>query len=612
MSTPDAPTEFAPETLRRAVGAALRAIAAQGELDVVYSAEPPGVMGQRVRLPLVSDAPDSGEVAQLRGQADALALKLRHHDAASFTQQCPVGAAAQAAFVALEQARCQALGARKMVGVRDNLAAHLDQRCKLQGFDQALSAAQVPLDEALALAGFAALAETSLPLAAAHAVALWQPQLDKHAAHWGKLRAALHDPAAFAQAARALLQALDLLAPDEQGNDRGEANAPAPNETPNSEDETADESGAAQETGAEAAETDGSSAMDATEAVESSDEGPEGESSSSATNWPQNEPNGLGPAVSYQVFTDMFDETVAADALCAPEELVRLRQLLDQQVRPYLGMITRLANRFQRRLLAQQQRAWDFDLEEGWLDTARLARVVANPTVPLSFKMERDIPFRDTIVTLLLDNSGSMRGRPITLAAMSADILARTLERCGVKVEILGFTTRAWKGGQSRDAWMKSGRVPRPGRLNDLRHIIYKSAEQPWRRGRLNLGLMLREGLLKENIDGEALLWAQQRLLQRREARKILMVISDGAPVDDATLSTNPSNYLEQHLRSVIEWIERGGKTELLAIGIGHDVTRYYRRAVTLSDAEQLGGTILEQLALLFDKEAATPRRRVA
>ncbi|MBP7253075.1 MAG: cobaltochelatase subunit CobT, partial [Alphaproteobacteria bacterium] len=456
MSTPDALTEFAPETLRRAVGAALRAIAAQGELDVVYSAEPPGVMGQRVRLPLVSDAPDSGEVAQLRGQADALALKLRHHDPTIFAAQCPSGAAAQAAFVALEQARCQALGARRMVGVRDNLGAYLDHRCKLQGFDQALSQAQVPLDEALALAAFAAFAETSLPPVATHAVALWQPQLEKHAAHWSKLRAALNDPAAFAQAARALLQALDLLAPDEKGNERGEANAPAPNEKPNSEDDTADESGAAQDSGDQAADTDGSSAMEATEAVESTDEGPESETSSSASSWPQNEPHGLGPAVSYQVFTDMFDETVAADALCAPEELVRLRQLLDQQVRPYLGMITRLANRFQRRLLAQQQRAWDFDLEEGWLDTARLARVVANPTVPLSFKMERDIPFRDTIVTLLLDNSGSMRGRPITLAAMSADILARTLERCGVKVEILGFTTRAWKGGQSRDAWMKS------------------------------------------------------------------------------------------------------------------------------------------------------------
>ena len=331
--------------------------------------------------------------------------------------------------------------------------------------------------------------------------------------------------------------------------------------------------------------------------------------------WPRNYQGDDGPIISYTVFTDMFDEVTGAEDLCQPEELARLRQLLDHQVQPYQNIITRLANRFQRRLLAQQQRAWDFDLEEGLLDNARLARVIVNPTEPLSFKREREMDFRDTIVTLLIDNSGSMRGRPITLAAMSADILARTLERCGVKVEILGFTTRAWKGGRARDAWLKAGRPANPGRLNDLRHIIYKSADQPWRRTRRNLGLMLREGLLKENIDGEALLWAHRRLLARPEERRILMVIADGAPVDDATLSVNAGNYLEQHLRTVIEWIENRSAIELMAIGIGHDVTRYYRRAVTLSDAEQLSGTILEQLAMLFDRDHAAqarPRRKRA
>lgn len=606
-------TPLEPETIRRAVGATVRAMAAHGALEVVYTTEAAGVMGQRVRLPVVSESPDATELSQLRGTADAIALKLRHHDPEIFAAHAPSAANAQAAFTALEQARCNALGARAMVGVHANLCAEHEAYCHRAGYDHALNQAQIPLDEALGLVAFATLTKTTLPPAATHATALWQDWLIERlgtadGAQWQALRAHLDDQTRFALHARTLLQSLDLLPPEATDDGKGETNAPALDEEPNSADESADEEGMAQEEGDEPSDAS-SSAMDATEAIESEDKSPDDNNSSSESSWPSNNPKGEGGIISYQTFTTAFDEIIAADALCAPEELVRLRQLLDQQVRPYLGMITRLANRFQRRLLAQQQRAWDFDLEEGWLDTARLARVVANPTLPLSFKMEREIPFRDTIVTLLLDNSGSMRGRPITLAAMSADILSRTLERCGVKVEILGFTTRAWKGGQSRDAWLKAGKIVRPGRLNDLRHIIYKSADQPWRRGRQNLGLMLREGLLKENIDGEALLWAQQRLLARREARKILMVISDGAPVDDATLSVNPSSYLEQHLRTVIEWIEHSGKTELLAIGIGHDVTRYYRRAVTLSDAEQLGGTILEQLALLFDKDLPTRHR---
>jgi cobaltochelatase CobT len=267
------------------------------------------------------------------------------------------------------------------------------------------------------------------------------------------------------------------------------------------------------------------------------------------------------------------------------------------------GAVTKLANRLQRRLMAQQLRSWDFDQEEGLLDAARLARVVVNPAHSLSNKMERDTEFRDTVVTLLIDNSGSMRGRPISIAAISADIMARTLERCGVKTEILGFTTRAWKGGQSREHWLAAGRPAQPGRLNDLRHIIYKKADEPWRRARRNLGLMMREGLLKENIDGEALLWAHNRLIARNEDRRILMVISDGAPVDDSTLSVNSGTYLERHLRQVIDWIENRSPVQLVAIGIGHDVTRYYRRAVTIMDAEQLGGTMVEQLAGLFDED---------
>mgnify|MGYP000344890487 CR=1 FL=1 len=303
----------------------------------------------------------------------------------------------------------------------------------------------------------------------------------------------------------------------------------------------------------------------------------------------------------YKAYSTAHDEVVDAEALCEVDELERLRHQLDQQLAHLQGVVSRLANRLQRRLMAQQNRGWDFDLEEGILDAAKLARIVSTPSTSLSFKQEQDTDFRDTVVTLLIDNSGSMRGRPITIAALSADILARTLERCGVKVEILGFTTRQWKGGQSRERWVDSGKPPKPGRLNDLRHIIYKSADAPWRRARRNLGLMMREGLLKENIDGEALMWAHDRLLRRPEDRRILMVISDGAPVDDSTLSVNQAGYLEGHLRKVIDWIEKQSPVQLAAIGIGHDVTRYYKRSVTIMDVEQLGGTIIEQLADLFE-----------
>ncbi len=314
----------------------------------------------------------------------------------------------------------------------------------------------------------------------------------------------------------------------------------------------------------------------------------------------------------YRAYTRLHDEEIAAEDLCDPDELTRLRQQLDQQLQHLQGVISKLANRLQRRLMAQQQRSWEFDLEEGLLDAGRLSRVVVNPLHALSYKRERETEFRDTVVTLLIDNSGSMRGRPITVAAMCGDILARTLERCAVKVEVLGFTTRAWKGGQSREKWVQDGKPRNPGRLNDLRHIIYKAADSPWRRARKNLGLMLREGLLKENIDGEALLWAYRRLVVRPEHRRILMVISDGAPVDDSTLSVNPGNYLEKHLREVIREIETRDQVELIAIGIGHDVTRYYRRAVTIVDAEELGGTMMKKLTELFDEDEGEAWARAA
>jgi len=425
-----------------------------------------------------------------------------------------------------------------------------------------------------------------------------------------KLARSMADQSAFAETTAALIHALGLIDDDDPSLQDDEPEDEDESESEESSDGEQPRTGGTDSGGEAALATDAGAAAedgdDHPEALAEGDLAPgAGDDAPAGPSPRRNDQSSLsnmdGPL--YHPYTNSFDEVTDAAALCDTEEITRLRQQLDQQLANLEGVVSRLANRLQRRLMAKQTRSWDFDLEEGLLDSGRLARVVVDPLHPLSFKMEKETDFRDTVVTLLIDNSGSMRGRPITVAAMSADILARTLERCGVKVEILGFTTRAWKGGNARERWVADGKPKNPGRLNDLRHIIYKDADQPWRRARRNLGLMLREGLLKEDIDGEALLWAHTRLLGRAEQRRILMVISDGAPVDDATLSANPGNYLERHLRDVIGWIEARSPVELTAIGIGHDVTRYYRRAVTLLDAEELGGTMMQNLAELFDND---------
>jgi len=430
------------------------------------------------------------------------------------------------------------------------------------------------------------------------------------------LAGSLDDQEAFQKLALDMLRELDLTrpsdAPDEADNAAGDDEDGEQDDQNGDEQNEGDADPQSAEMAGEQAEGDGDSdaetELSGEEEMQDGEPGEDGDASNAPVrpNRPQNEiPEGLD----YKAFTDRFDEEIEAPELCDAGELDRLRAYLDSQLTGLQGVVTRLANRLQRRLMAQQNRSWDFDQEEGVLDAARLSRVIVSPGTALSYKVERDVEFKDTIVTLLIDNSGSMRGRPISIAAISADILARTLERCGVKTEILGFTTRAWKGGQSREAWLADGKPQAPGRLNDLRHIIYKQADEPWRRARRNLGLMMREGLLKENIDGEALMWAHSRLIYRPEERCILMVISDGAPVDDSTLSVNSAGYLEAHLRGVIDWIEKVSPVQLVAIGIGHDVTRYYRRAVTIMDVEQLGGAIMEQLAELFEDEKGPKRR---
>ncbi len=609
-------TESPTEPLKQAIAKASRAIARRGDLQVIFSAEGPSLEKDVMRLPEPARLPSKKDVQVLRGQADFLALKAACHDPALHARLAPVSPPARAAFEAVEMARIEAMGARRMTGMAANLTARLSALYRGLGLPSVLSREDAPLADALALMIRERLTGQPTPKAARPIVAAWRDEIEAKAGHMlAQLAEVTEDQESFSQRLRELLTALDLMTEEPEGQE--EAGEQADNDAPDdmsSEDSASQDQAQGQAEGMDAFQDgDGEDSLptDEAEGEEATPGDPATEGDVEAAASPPRPPNmsvlDVPAAFGYKVFTTRYDEVIAAEDLCDPEELNRLRAYLDKQLTHYHGTVARLANRLQRRLMAKQNRAWEFDLEEGVLDVARLTRVITDPLHPLSFKAETDTDFRDTVVTLLIDNSGSMRGRPIMVAACSADILARTLERCGVKVEILGFTTRAWKGGQSREAWLAAGMPPDPGRLNDLRHIIYKAADTPWRRGRRNLGLMMREGILKENIDGEALTWAHKRLLARPEQRRILMVISDGAPVDDSTLSVNHGAYLENHLRQVIAEIETRSPVELLAIGIGHDVTRYYRRAVTITDVEELGGAMTEKLAELFDEAGACP-----
>lgn len=601
------------DAFKDVLSGAARAMTRDGEVEVSFTADTPHMTGKAIKVPTPGRALPADQIALARGFADANALKLRHHNAKMHASAMPAEAVARAVFDAVEQARVEAIGARAMEGVRGNLNKALDLRLKSDSIRRARNPDEVPLSTALALKVRERLTGQAIPKDAAEGVAMVDKWIeDKAGADLDGLALAIDDQRAFQKLTGALLEHLDLV----------ESNVPPETEEPEEQNEGEDQE--QQEEEGESGQDDaGDSEVNAEARAEDqggdteqgdteysddfdadSDEGADDMGEEGMMPVRPNRPmSDLPPGFDYKPYTLKYDEIVAPEDICDEDELLRLRGFLDQQLVSLQGAVTKLANRLQRRLMAQQSRSWDFDQEEGMLDAARLARIVIDPTRSLSYKIERDTEFRDTVVTLLIDNSGSMRGRPISIAAISADIMARTLERCGVKTEILGFTTRAWKGGQAREEWLAAGRPPMPGRLNDLRHIIYKRADDPWRRARKNLGLMMREGLLKENIDGEALLWAHARLIARPEERRILMVISDGAPVDDSTLSVNSGTYLERHLRQVIDWIENRSPVQLVAIGIGHDVTRYYRRAVTIMDAEQLGGTMVEQLAGLFDED---------
>ncbi|MFS0772189.1 cobaltochelatase subunit CobT [Sphingomonas sp. 1P08PE] len=600
------------DRFKAVLGGAARALADEPEVELAFTADLPVQSGKHLKVPMPARALPAEQVAEARGFADGFALRLKLHDPGIHLRAAPGDPVARAVYDAVETARIEALGSRGYEGIGDNLAQALEMRLKSDPIARARTRAEVPLSTALGLLVREALTGRPSPAAADAGLGMVRDWVDERA-DLSALALALDDQRAFQALANKLLADLELVEGEqepEESDESGEDDDDGQDDPSEGDTDDAAEGGEAEgemEARGEEREAEGEGDDQQDSDQEAGDDmdgepGDEGDDGMQPVR-PNRPGNDTAPQFDYKPWTTQFDEVVTATDLCDADELLRLRGYLDQQLAHLQSAVSKLANRLQRRLMAQQNRSWDFDQEEGMLDAARLARVVVSPGQSLSYKVERDTDFRDTIVTLLIDNSGSMRGRPISIAAISADILARTLERCGVKTEILGFTTRAWKGGQSRETWLAAGRPPQPGRLNDVRHIVYKKADDPWRRARQNLGLMMREGLLKENIDGEALLWAHSRLIARPEDRRILMVISDGAPVDDSTLSVNSGSYLERHLRQVIGWIEAKSPVELIAIGIGHDVTRYYARAVTIMDAEQLGGTIIEQLASLFDAD---------
>ncbi len=598
------------EPFKRATVATMRALSGNEDLEVSFGQGTPSLRGQRARVPMPTVGASAEEIAALRGVADSLALRIAHHDEALHARLRPGAGVAQELYEAVEDARIAALGARRMKGVAANLDASLESDCRRAALDGVQTRNEAPLGLAVGLLLRERLTGRPLPEAASQVVAPWREWIEERAAGDLEAMAALiDDQEHFGKISRELISDLGLGAEledppeDLSGDDEGEDSQ---DELEGSGDPEPQDVALEDERFSEESE-DGQSALmefDADQEAGEEDTMDDGQDQEPDT---RDQAGRIRVDVDYKAYTREFDEVVPAAELCEPGELERLRALLDQQLQSVQLATSRLANRLQRRLMAKQNRSWDFDLEEGILDTSRLASVVADPGNPLAYKQERETEFRDTVVTLLIDSSGSMRGRSIGIAAMCADILGRTLERCAVKVEILGFTTRAWRGGQAREQWLAAGKPADPGRLNDLRHIIYKAADDPWRRARRNLGLMLREDLLKENIDGEALIWAHNRIVSRPEKRKVLMVISDGLPVDNSTLLVNPSNYLERHLKYAIEQIETGSPVELVAIGIGHDVTHHYRRAVTITDADQLGDAMTDQLAALFELER--PRR---
>ena len=593
------------DTFKRALSSTVKAIAEDKEIEVIFGNNSTS-SEEKIILPEINNVFDLDNIASIRGAADNEALIYKYRNNDTYSEFLPNKEKNKKIYESLENTRIQILGSKYMRGVKSNLLSLYEKNCNEKNYSNVTSQSDLEIEHALEIYLKKKIDTNIVPKSASHALSYWSKWLDsKVGTSIDDLLENVDNQEKFAKLANKLISDLKLYDTNENKDESEDDNKGQQTEELDNPDidETESQSSMSDDD-MENTEEEVQSEESELPVDENNEEMQDLEDDGSENVKPQYKENKSVETIlsEYMVYSNKYDEIITAQDLCEDEELNRLRKYLDQQLKSFQTIISRLANRLQRKLLAKQNRSWEFNIEEGLLDTSRLTRVITDPFYSLSFKKEKDTDFKDTVVSLLIDNSGSMRGRPITVAAMSADILARTLEKCGVKVEILGFTTKAWKGGKSRESWMQNNKPPSPGRLNDLRHIIYKAADEPWRRSKKNLGLMMREGLLKENIDGEALLWAHKRLQNRYEARKILMVISDGAPVDDSTLSVNSGNYLEKHLRGAINWIENKSDVQLLAVGIGHDVTRYYKKAVTIVDAEQLADVMTEQLVDLFEE----------
>ena len=598
--------QFSNEPVKKALSETTRAISKKNDLTINFENDATKINQNTIQLSRISNDNSRNDIIFARGEADSKALYIRYHDESIDQKYAPKGDIALNLFNEMEKARCEAIGGSIYPGAAKNIENRIEKESK-KFFEKSEPNQKFPLQDSLRLLIKKKTLHYKLSKNSQKGLDMWEDFiLNESKSNFSKILSSIDNQEEFAKLSRNIIKDLgygDQLGeePEYDDNADNDNQNDESNESENSDENDNDEQqlpDEVEELVSDSSTTDDLSVEEEINEVEPQEDTNEEQNNRKKTNsfFSEADPN-------YKVFNNIYDEEILAENLAAEEELAKLRIYLEQQLDQVKGAVSRLANKLQRRLQAQQNRTWKFDLEEGFLDASRLARIITNPTTPLTYKQESEIEFKDTIVTLLIDNSGSMRGRPISIAAICAEIIASTLERCQVKCEILGFTTKAWKGGKSREDWLSKDRPNNPGRLNDLRHVIYKQADVPLRRARLNLGLMMKEGLLKENIDGEALEWANKRLIKRSESRKILMVISDGAPVDDSTLSVNPSNYLENHLKNVISMIEKRGLLELIAIGIGHDVTRYYRNAITITDIEQLAGAMTEQLARLFDKK---------
>ncbi len=581
------------DNFKTAISSTVKSLSNSENIEVVFGNESLKSEKKLVRLPELEEVNKKINYSKVRAIADSESLKLRFSDKQIFTLYEPSGYMSKKLYEVAEKIRCEKIGSDNFKGVKNNIEKFYNERVNSLDLKSSEDKIIESFENYLRSKFFRTQTNSELE----KKLKTYTKDLEKKfKSKIKQLNDSTHNQASFNSIISDLISKMSLDHNSEEEEKDGENNEDNKEKNPENQEQKAEkqkkeEKEMSIESGAPDLENEASESDQDGEEIEIED--------SSQSDLKRNIQSGSG-STKYKPYTEEFDEIIKAEDLENDEELNRLRKNLDQQLLQLKNFISKLANKLQRKLLAKQNRSWSFDLDDGLLDTSKLPRIIMDPFNSLSFKKEKDIEFKDTLVTILIDNSGSMRGKPISVAAICADILARTLERCAVKVEILGFTTKHWKGGSSREKWMKNDKPYLPGRLNDLRHIIYKSADTPWRQAKNNMGLMLKEGLLKENIDGEALRWAYSKMSRRKEERKILMVISDGAPVDDSTLSTNSSDYLESNLKNIVRWIETRTNIELLAIGIGHDVTRYYNQAVKITDVQDLGDVMINQLTDLF------------